>query len=562
MTIGQPTPHPHWRRHVALFLGGQTVTLFGSMLVQYAVFWYLAIAYQSGVTMTLAAVFGFLPQAVVSVFAGVWADRTNRKWLIVGADAAIAASTLVLALVLLAGFAEPWIIFVTLAIRSAGAGVQTPAVSALIPQITPADQLMRVNGILGSLQSALALLGPPVAGAIYAVAATGSEGSPTALVPVFAIDIVTAIAGIGMLALIPVASIRAAGATAGYVEDLVAGVRYVATHAFVRWLLVVFAIIFVLTVAPSNLTPLMLVRSFPSGEQGNVVNLALLEMSFSVGMVVGGVLIATIASGWNRIGLIAGSSLVFGGLSIALGLAPSLWIFFGVMLLIGLAVPVLLDAVDDAAPGDGGARDAGARVRVRGDRDGAGDAVRDAGVRAAGRCRAGRDDPGRGGHRDVRGGGPGAGPAGRPAGDRSGARDVHGPCARDGRRCFIDRQRGCRRPLVLAPGVAGACAAIHWDPDGAVVREEQRHRAQCRLLGPKYAGEVPEQQRRDRWRPIDCFVRRLTARGGSRLTARGGSRLTAAHASRRAAAHASRRAAALGATLTAPPRAATRGTGR
>jgi len=339
MTIGQPTPHPHWRRHVALFLGGQTVTLFGSMLVQYAVFWYLAIAYQSGVTMTLAAVFGFLPQAVVSVFAGVWADRTNRKWLIVGADAAIAASTLVLALVLLAGFAEPWIIFVTLAIRSAGAGVQTPAVSALIPQITPADQLMRVNGILGSLQSALALLGPPVAGAIYAVAATGSEGSPLALVPVFAIDIVTAIAGIGMLALIPVASIRAAGATAGYVEDLVAGVRYVATHAFVRWLLVVFAIIFVLTVAPSNLTPLMLVRSFPSGEQGNVVNLALLEMSFSVGMVVGGVLIATVASGWNRIGLIAGSSLVFGGLSIALGLAPSLWIFFGVMLLIGLAVP-------------------------------------------------------------------------------------------------------------------------------------------------------------------------------------------------------------------------------
>jgi DHA3 family macrolide efflux protein-like MFS transporter len=32
-------PHPHWRRHVAVFIGGQTVSLFGSMLVQYAVFW-------------------------------------------------------------------------------------------------------------------------------------------------------------------------------------------------------------------------------------------------------------------------------------------------------------------------------------------------------------------------------------------------------------------------------------------------------------------------------------------------------------------------------------------
>ena len=59
--------------------------------------------------------------------------------------------------------------------------------------------------------------------------------------------------------------------------------RYVAHHAFVRWLLVLFAIIFLLTVAPSNLTPLMLVRSFDAGEQQNVVNLAVLEIVFSIG---------------------------------------------------------------------------------------------------------------------------------------------------------------------------------------------------------------------------------------------------------------------------------------
>lgn len=337
--VAVPEPHPHWRRHVVLFIGGQTVTLFGSMLVQYTVFWYLAIAFQSGVTMTLAAVFGFLPQAIVSVFAGVWADRTNRKWLIVGADAAIALSTLALAVVMLAGHADVWVIFATLAIRSIGAGVQTPAVSALIPQITPASQLMRVNGILGSTQSALALLAPAIAGGIYAAAMAGANGSQLALLPVFAIDIVTAVIGIGLIVTIPVAAVRAADATTGYFADLVDGVRYVASHAFVRWLLVLFAIIFVLTVAPSNLMPLMLVRSFPAGEQGNVVNLAIVEMAFSVGMVVGGILVATIAVRANRIRLIVGSSLVFGVLSIALGLASSLPIVFGVMVLVGLAVP-------------------------------------------------------------------------------------------------------------------------------------------------------------------------------------------------------------------------------
>src|SRR5215204_817001 len=115
---------PHWLRKVVLFLSGQTISLFGSMLVQYAVFWYLTITYQSGVIMMLAALFGFLPQAVVSIFGGVWADRHNRKYLIMGADATIAASTLALAFIMMSGYDAVWLIFLTMAIRSAGAGIQ------------------------------------------------------------------------------------------------------------------------------------------------------------------------------------------------------------------------------------------------------------------------------------------------------------------------------------------------------------------------------------------------------------------------------------------------------
>jgi len=78
-------------------------------------------------------------------------------------------------------------------------------------------------------------------------------------------------------------------------------VRYVVHHAFVRWLLIVFAIIFVLTVAPTNLTPLMLVRSFDAGEQQNVVMLAVLEISFSIGMVLGGIAVASLFAKRSRI---------------------------------------------------------------------------------------------------------------------------------------------------------------------------------------------------------------------------------------------------------------------
>ena len=262
-----------------------------------------------------------------------------------------------------------------------------PSVSALIPQITPTGQLIRVNGFLASIQSAMALLAPAAAGAIFAASAASTEDSPLAIVPILFIDVVTAATAIALLATIPVSPVVRTGADAatGYFADLVDGVRYVADHEVVRWLLLLFGIIFVLTVAPVNLIPLLLVRSFPSGEQGNVVNLALFEMAFSLGMVVGGVLVATLASKWDRIRLIAASSLTFGLLSIALGLAPGLLVVFAVMLLVGTRRPVLLDAVDDAPPGDRRAGAAGPRVRLRRDRDGRRDARRDALVRAAGR---------------------------------------------------------------------------------------------------------------------------------------------------------------------------------
>ena len=114
-----------------------------------------------------------------------------------GADAAIALSTLALALIMMTGYDAVWLIFATMAVRSAGAGIQMPAVSALIPQITPTRNLIRVNGINGSIQSAMALLAPAAAGALYAWASAATGGTAASLIPIFFIDVVTAVIGIG-----------------------------------------------------------------------------------------------------------------------------------------------------------------------------------------------------------------------------------------------------------------------------------------------------------------------------------------------------------------------------
>ena len=275
--------------------------------------------------LTLSVVFGMLPQAIVSIFGGVWADRLNRKWLIVWADASIAVSTVVLAVFMMTGYTELWLIFVTLAIRSTGAGIQSPAVMALIPQLVPTDQLLRINGVFQSIQSAMMLIAPAAAAAIYA---------SSSIVAVFWVDVVTAIIGIGFLLMITVPTVRA-NVESGYFTDLAKGVRYTFSHAFVRWLMVLFAAVFVLTVAPSTLTPLMVVREF--GDE--VWKLTVNELAFSIGMLAGGVLIAVWGGLKNRVTMVLGASVIFGALTLGLGLTSNMWVFFSLMLLVGLAVP-------------------------------------------------------------------------------------------------------------------------------------------------------------------------------------------------------------------------------
>ena len=315
-------------KKVAIFLTGQTISTFGSFLVQYAIMWHLTLSTKSGLVLALAAVFGFLPQAIVSVFAGVWADRVNRKMMIIVSDSTIALATLGLALLMLSGVDDLWLIFLVMAVRSVGAGVQMPAVSSLLPQIVPEKHLMRVNGINSSIQSALGLLAPVAAAAVYA---------SMSLEAILFIDVVTAAIGLSLLAFVPVPTLeRAARADKpSYFADLKEGVTYVFTHDLVRWVMAIFAIVFLLIVAPSNLSPLMVVRNFGS----EVWMLTVLEISFGVGMLFGGILISVFAAKIDRLGAIITTSILFGLLAIGMGFTTNLIVFFSLFFVIGLIVP-------------------------------------------------------------------------------------------------------------------------------------------------------------------------------------------------------------------------------
>ena len=171
----------------------QTLSLFGSSVVQYAILWYLVLRSNSGMVMTVAMVAAALLQAIVSVFGGVWADRWNRKLLVMLPDAVIAAVTICLSASMAVGWGDTGLILVVMVIRSAGGGIQTPAVQSFIPQIAPEAWLLRVNAINGTLQTAISIASPAIAAALVNL---------MPLWMIMLVDVSTAIVGIGFVALI------------------------------------------------------------------------------------------------------------------------------------------------------------------------------------------------------------------------------------------------------------------------------------------------------------------------------------------------------------------------
>ncbi len=47
-----------WKKNLILFLASQTVSLFGTLLVQYAIGWHITLKTQSGIMMTIAIICG------------------------------------------------------------------------------------------------------------------------------------------------------------------------------------------------------------------------------------------------------------------------------------------------------------------------------------------------------------------------------------------------------------------------------------------------------------------------------------------------------------------------
>ena len=324
----------HWKRKTILFLISQCITLFGSMIVQMSIIWYVTLKTSSGGWVAAFTICSYLPQFLISFFAGVWADRYSRKKLIILADGVITVATLVMFLVMPMISLDSILLSALLAvsiIRSVGAGIQTPAVNAVIPQLVPEEYLMKYNGLNATVQSVVQFAAPAVAGAVLSIG--------TFRATLF-IDILTALVGIGLLSCVLLPKQEASNENVSVFSEIKAGIRYSFSDKLIGKILIVYGLYILLCVPAGFMAALLVSRVY-----GDVYwYLTAVELVGFAGMALGGVLMGVWGGFKSRIKTFALGLFVLSLMTIGMGVSPYFILYLVLMFVYSIALTMIQTA--------------------------------------------------------------------------------------------------------------------------------------------------------------------------------------------------------------------------
>jgi DHA3 family macrolide efflux protein-like MFS transporter len=273
---------PRWALNFFTIWFGQSFSILGSQVVQFALIWWLTVKTGSATVLTFSSIAGIVPQVLLAPLAGVLVDRWNRRITMMIADGVGAAAAGVLAGLFALGWVQVWHVFLILFIRSCAGAFHWPSMQASTSLMVPKQHLSRIQGLNQMLWGALGIIAAPLGALVMDL---------IPLYSVVAIDVVTAALAIAPLffVFIPqperqLSVVQANGEKPSVWADMAAGWRYVTEWKGVMILLLMATLINLLVNPAFALLPLLVKNDF----HGNAARLAAMESAMGFGMMAGG----------------------------------------------------------------------------------------------------------------------------------------------------------------------------------------------------------------------------------------------------------------------------------
>ncbi|BAK58799.1 multidrug efflux MFS transporter Mdt(A) [Lactococcus garvieae] len=310
---------PNWRKNFYLFLIGQLLTGVTSMIVQYAIIWYLTLETGEESVLAIATLVGMLPMAILSPFVGPFIDRMNKKFLLIFYDAIVAVIALGLFIYGINNDAYPlWMVFVTIGIRAVAQTAQMPTVQSIMPTMVPEAEITRVNGQFGIIQSLIFIVSPGIGA--FMVAALPIHW-------VILLDVIGFILGAGMLLLVKIPEVASQGEKISVVKDALEGFNILRENK-PMWKMTLIGALFMLLFMPAmSLYPLVTTKYFG----GTIVHAGWVEVLFAAAMLIGSFAVGIFGKTKDRMPWIIAAYLIvglsIGGSGFLPGNMNGFWIF-------------------------------------------------------------------------------------------------------------------------------------------------------------------------------------------------------------------------------------------
>jgi MFS family permease len=342
---------PMWRslavRDFRLLWASEAVSIVGDQFHVVALAWLVLDLTHSGLALGTVLIAIGVPRAVLILPFGVLADRLPARTMMVAAHLARGVLVGAMAALVVTGSASiPLLALLGILFGIADAAF-VPAQQAFLPRTLESDQLPSGNALLQGTMQLTGIIAPPLAGAAIAVVGTGTAFVVDSLSFFAAAAIVLMISARGVAPTVRRTTPDGAGAAAdaptepvdiapapSFGAQLREGIAYVLADPALRLTLLISLVMNFALGGPSAVgMPWLSQIRFDAGPVG----LGILTAGFAIGALTGTVLAGNVtqqAQG-RRLLLTLGVS---GVAMLTVAFAPSIWIVFGALAVMGLSI--------------------------------------------------------------------------------------------------------------------------------------------------------------------------------------------------------------------------------
>jgi len=276
------------KHNISLLWLAQVISAAGDAIYQIALFWLVLDITGSSTTTGLIAMAAFLPAMLFGLYAGVIADKYNRKLIMIFSNLSQALTVIVIPIILYFGYENILLIGILAFVRASFSTFFPPALNALVPMITSKDRLVKVNSVLATSAQLAYLIGPLGAGLILSI---------VSIPYLFIIDSASFLVAILILLFIILpTNAKISDKQYSSLKEIFSGIKYAKKHKPLGTLFVLTIINNFFIMGPAFIGMLILVKDALGGTASQY---AFVEAGLAFGMLIGSIFVYRIGTRIN-----------------------------------------------------------------------------------------------------------------------------------------------------------------------------------------------------------------------------------------------------------------------